>query len=217
MAEELPAFLDFGDPPSVVTVHRTEDAPTRRVASEVPGEPGLWVLILGDLTIFGIFFVTFMVYRRRDSEHFHAASNELLRGVGVTNTVVLLLSSLLVVRAVRCLRGGNPVAARPLLVSALVCAAAFACLKAFEWARLLSTGHAPTQNNFFLMYFVLTGVHLLHVMIGAGLLGYVLRLSRQPGAWDNHRLMIEASAVYWHMVDLLWVVIYALVYLVCVS
>ena len=84
--------------------------------------------------------------------------------------------------------------------------------KAYEWSTEVAQGHAISSNNFFMFYYMLTGVHLLHVLLGLLILGVVRRELRNP---RRCRLfMVEAGATYWHMVDLLWIVLFPLLYLV---
>jgi nitric oxide reductase NorE protein len=103
------------------------------------------------------------------------------------------------------------------LTVALACGVAFVALKTGEYIQEIAAGHTPTSNLFFTFYYVLTGIHLLHVMLGTGLLlVWVISLKRHRPFAPNRRL-VEGIAVYWHMVDLLWVLIFPLVYLVCAA
>ena len=97
---------------------------------------------------------------------------------------------------------------------AIGCAAGFAALKAVEYTSELSSGHTPASGLFFTFYFVLTGLHLLHVVIGSGLLLAWQGMLKRGRSWVQVRGLAEGIASYWHMVDLLWVAIFAIVYLV---
>jgi len=193
----------------------TRDLPTKPAihaaitAKELPGESSMWVMVLGDLLIFAGYFVVFMVYRTMNPEAFLAAQQHLDIDIGVINTVVLLTSSLFVARAVLAARAG-----KHNLAIALVCASGaagivFLILKGYEWAAKVSAGHT-NSDTFFQFYYVITGVHLSHVVLGLIVLGVLVRELRAPGRRRSR--IVESGALYWHMVDLLWVVIFGLLY-----
>lgn len=183
----------------------------------VPAEPGLWVFVLGDMTVFGWFFLVFMWERRHDRAVFADSVNKLYQPIGVVNTLVLLLGSFLVVLALQANRQGRRARCRRFLVGAASCGGAFATLKAVEYSLEISSGHTPGENAFFVFYFALTGIHLLHVLIGTALLFSWSRRVRRGREWIRDRAFAESAAVYWHMVDLLWIVIFTLIYLVSQS
>lgn len=208
----LPDFLWTADEPLVVR------APAERTgavsAGTIPGEVGIWVFVLGDMTIFGLMFLTFMWGGRQDPELFAAGTVSLLQPLGFANTLVLLLSSWLVVLAVHAHRRDlHAVAARE-LAAALVCAILFCAVKAFEYRYEIQSGHRPSSDLYFTYYFVLTGMHLLHVLVGSALLVGWFAKASAGRPWASARRYAECSAVYWHMVDLLWVVIFTLLYVV---
>jgi nitric oxide reductase NorE protein len=179
-----------------------------------PGEPGLWVFILGDMSLFGAFFVVALWQRRAAPAQFEVSAQELMRSTGLINTAVLLLSSYLVVSALWAHRRGGMRRATLSLVGALACGLVFAALKVAEYLHVLGSGRTPATDMFYTFYFVLTGVHLLHVLIGVVLLAAWMGVLRNGRAVTRY---VEGSAVYWHMVDLLWVVIFTLLYLVCAA
>ncbi|WP_439855950.1 cytochrome c oxidase subunit 3 [Pseudomonas yamanorum] len=181
-----------------------------------PGEAGIWVFIFGDMMIFGALFLVFLWDNRQDRAAFSNSAASLFQSIGGINTFILLLSSYLVVLAVNAQRRGNTLLARRLISGALVCALAFACLKAIEYSIEITNGHTPTSSLFFTFYFVLTGLHLLHVLIGVCLLSIWRRKCQHPSSWPADRAFVETCAVYWHMVDLLWIILYTLLYLVCI-
>jgi nitric oxide reductase NorE protein len=213
MSERMPEFLwddEESDSRSVVA----ERGVPRPQTPGLPAETGLWLFVLGDMTVFGWFFLVFMWERRRDEGLFVRSSAALYQPIGVVNTLVLLVSSLLVVLALHAHRVGRRPSAIRYLGGAGLCAVTFAGLKAVEYTLEIQAGHTPTENTFFLFYFALTGIHLVHVLVGALLLGGWWRVARRDNSWSRDRLFVESAAVYWHMVDLLWIVIFTLVYLV---
>ncbi|HWI42536.1 MAG TPA: cytochrome c oxidase subunit 3 [Nocardioides sp.] len=176
----------------------------------LPGDVDMWVMILGDLFFFGCYFVTYMVFRALNLTEFSAAQQHLSVGTGVLNTVVLLTSSLFAALAVIAVREGALAAAQRHLLAAAGCGVVFILVKAYEWHTELSAGHTVSEE-FFGFYFVLTGVHLVHVVFGLICLGVAVRgLRSAERPRPEHT---EQAALFWHMVDLLWVVIFAMLYL----
>jgi nitric oxide reductase NorE protein len=176
----------------------------------LPGDFDMWVLVLGDMFFFGCYFVTYMAFRARSTAAFTSAQQHLNVGIGVANTVLLLTSSMLVARAVTLARRGSPEAARRLIFGAGACGVVFCLLKAYEWHAEISKGFT-VSNEFFSFYFVLTGIHVLHLLLGLLVLAIAARELRNPG---KRRIgVVEQCAIYWHMVDLLWIVIFATLYL----
>ncbi|UXA17250.1 cytochrome c oxidase subunit 3 [Mycobacterium sp. SMC-4] len=183
-------------------------------ARRVPGEAGTWVFLFGDMLVFGAFFVTFLVQRATAPEVFEAARTTLHLGVGVTNTLVLLTSSLFVVLSIAAQRAALPVLAGRAALAAIACGAAFVALKVFEYASLAGAGHGPGENDFYLYYFILTGLHLFHVCLGLGALAFMASQARRSELSPTRTALVESAACFWHLVDLLWIVLFALLYLV---
>lgn len=204
---ELPEFL------SDITPVRSEPVRTTpRGDHQVAVESGLWVFILGDMTLFGAFFAGFAWHAQSDPVLFASSAHELLINIGALNTLVLLTSSLFVVAAVRAMHAGAYQPAARAIASALGCALVFAALKITEYVAEVGAGYTPGTNLFFTYYFVLTGIHLLHVLIGTVLLFATWRslLREVPNVSAR---FVEGAGIYWHMVDLLWVVLFPLLYL----
>lgn len=187
---------------------------TATTVRRTPGESGTWVFLFGDMVVFGVFFVTFMVERAKAPEVFDAARRTLHVGVGVTNTLVLLTSSLFVVIALGAIRSGMKSIASQALTAAIGCGLLFIALKVYEYVALASAGHGPGANNFYLYYFILTGLHLLHVCIGLAVLGLLATQARRSELSDTRLALVEGGACFWHLVDLLWIFLFALLYLV---
>jgi len=187
---------------------------TAPAVRRIPGESGTWVFLLGDMVVFGVFFVTFMVERAKAPEVFDIARTTLHIGVGVTNTLVLLTSSLCVVIAMGAIRAGATATAGKALYGAIACGSAFIGLKVFEYVALASACHGPGANHFYLYYFVLTGLHLLHVLIGMAVLVVLATQTRRTELSATRLALVEGGACFWHLVDLLWILLFALLYLV---
>jgi nitric oxide reductase NorE protein len=180
----------------------------------MPGEEGTWVFLFGDMLVFGVFFATFMYQRAQAPELFDQSRQTLNAGIGLTNTLLLLTSSLLVVTAIGAIRLHRRVAAQLPLIGAIACGLAFVGLKAVEYTAKVHEGHVPTQNAFYLYYFILTGIHLIHVLIGIVILALLLTQARRVELSAQRTALVEGGACFWHLVDLLWIVLFPLLYLV---
>ena len=187
---------------------QTETPPVRR-SGRLPGDGDMWVMVLGDMVIFAGYFIVFLIYRTMNPAEFLAAQQHLNITVGVVNTVFLLTSSWFVARAVLAARAGQHQMATRWVYAGAVGGVAFMVLKGYEWVTKIAAGHTNSEM-FFSFYYVITGVHLLHVLIGLIVLGVLVRELRNPGR--RRPAMVETGAIYWHMVDLLWVIIFALFY-----
>ncbi|MDO3399492.1 cytochrome c oxidase subunit 3 [Mycolicibacterium neoaurum] len=188
-----------------------KDVPRQR---HLPGEEGMWVFIFGDMTVFAMLFGVYLYYRGADTAEFNQSQLLLNQTFGVVNTLVLLTSSLLVVTALRAVRGGALELARRLLYGAMACGVVFIVNKAIEYGEKISMGLVPATNEFFMYFYVMTGLHLLHVVIGLALLWFMVTLTRRPARGERQQRYLEGAACFWHMVDLLWIVIFPLLYLV---
>lgn len=182
----------------------------QRQRNYLPGDSNMWVFVLGDMIIFAAYFIIFMVERTWHHALFLSSQQHLYQSIGLINTLVLLASSWCMARAVREVRSGAHQRALRLVVGAGLCGAAFIVLKIVEWSLEISNGYTLPKNDFFMWYFMLTGVHLFHVLMGLVILGVVWRELKTPHL--RRASMLEAGATYWHMVDLLWIVLFALVY-----
>jgi len=194
-------------------VHET-GADARRPERRMPAEEGVWVFLFGDMTVFAILFGVYLFYRGQDPALFDASQLKLNQTFGVINTLVLLTSSLLVVTAVRAVRENAFQLARILTYAAMACGVIFVANKAIEYGQKITHGIVPGTNQFFMYFYVMTGLHLFHVVIGLALLGFVVKLTRKPALVDREQGYLEGAACFWHMVDLLWIVIFPLLYLV---
>ncbi|GAA5129561.1 cytochrome c oxidase subunit 3 [Haloechinothrix salitolerans] len=184
----------------------------RRQDGHVPSEPWLWLFLLADMTVFGLFFGAYLWEFGSARDAFTADANALYVPLGFVNTLVLLTSSLFVVRAVESHRLGAFARARRYLTGTILGAGSFAVIKLGEYALELAHGHGLTSSDFFMYYFVITGVHLMHVGIGTSVL-VAWHRSLRSGHCAFRTRWVEGVAGYWHMVDLLWLIIFSLLYI----
>jgi nitric oxide reductase NorE protein len=187
-------------------------AASGRADTHLPGEEGVWVFIGGDLVVFAIFFLTYTTYRAADMALYLQSQALLNRSLGLLNTFLLLTGSLFVAQALRQARKGAAVTA-PLLLAAIACGGGFCVVKAFEYGAKISAGITLNTNEFFIFYYMFTGIHLVHVLIGLGVLTYLWNRARTGPLDGAYVRLLEGGGAFWHLVDLLWVVLFALFYL----
>ncbi|QCO19200.1 cytochrome c oxidase subunit 3 family protein (plasmid) [Azospirillum brasilense] len=171
--------------------------------SSLPGNPMMWILILGELAAFGAMFIGFAVARALDPATFDASQGQLDRLLGGVNTMVLVTSGWLVAVAVR--RRGSGRSHRVAMLGAMALGGLFLAIKAVEYGDKIGRGLTLETNSFFQLYYLLTGFHAMHVAAGIVILGIV--------TWWDSLENLETGAAFWHMVDLIWVLLYPIVYL----
>jgi len=174
---------------------------------------GVWVFIGADSVIFAILFLSFMQDRLKHPAVFEASRHTLNMHLGGLDTLILLTSSWSVALAVQAMKRDEIDREPRLLFGGALTGLMFVVSKSFEYFQKFSHGLNPGTNPFFMWYFTLTGIHLLHVIAGTSLLTYLWVRSRR-GTYDHlHKSVPESVASYWHLVDLLWVVLFPLLYL----
>ncbi len=178
----------------------------------IPGETGIWVFILGDMFVFTLFFAVYTFYFRTSTTLYHASQATLNIHYGLANTLLLLTSSYLVVLAVNGFRRGLGRGVAGLFALAFLCGLGFVAIKILEYREKISAGLSPMTNDFYMFYFVLTGIHFAHVLIGMVLLGVLFRAAMRAPARPGDLTLIEIGASYWHMVDILWIVLFGLLF-----
>jgi nitric oxide reductase NorE protein len=206
--------------PGSVTDVRGEAAPASPATAlenpadnHVPGEIGIWLFVAGDLLVFAVFFIVIALGHVEQPQVFAEARTSLDMWVGVLNTLLLLTGSWFVAIGVdKCRTTGKPVSSHYFSL-AILCGVAFAVNKFFEWGGKISAGFTPATNDFYMYFFIFTGIHLLHVIVGIGVLLLVRSVSRRPGLTRRDVTTMESGATFWHLVDLLWIVLFALFYL----
>jgi len=190
----------------------TVSAPAR-VERRVPAEAEFWIFIFGDLAVFTAFFFVWAAAQHSDPALFEAGRATLNQTLGMANTVLLLASSAAVARAIGCLRRCDARGARSGYLGAIVLGGGFLVLKAVEYSGHLRRGAAALNDPFHVDYFVFTGVHALHVLLGLLCLAAVRRRVGAQEEVARPMLAHEAVATYWHMIDVVWIVLVTLIYL----
>jgi nitric oxide reductase NorE protein len=174
---------------------------------------GVWVFIGADSVIFAILFLTFMQDRLKNPALFEVSRHALNMNLGGIDTLILLTSSWSVALAVQAMKRDQIEREPCLLLGGAVTGLMFMVSKSVEYFQKFAHGITPGTNPFYMWYFTLTGIHLLHVVAGTSLLTYLWVRSRR-GTYDHlNRAVPESVASFWHLVDMLWIVLFPLLYL----
>ncbi|UFS72165.1 cytochrome c oxidase subunit 3 [Geomonas sp. RF6] len=185
---------------------------------------GMWLFLFSELLLFGGLFILYAVYLGRYPQHFSSGGKQLDVVIGTINTLILLTSSLLAAMAVSAVQRGERGRALGLLAGTIGCAAIFMVDKYIEWStkighgvypgsRHLETG-PPGESVFFGLYYVTTGLHGIHVLAGAALLGWAALRIKTGAIHADSYVALENGTLYWHLVDLVWIFIFPLYYLI---
>ena len=184
------------------------------LAKRLPGDLAMWFFILAELTVFAILFIGFAVSEQLNPEIFAQGKNKLHQISGLINTLTLITSSYFVALALTKMHQGYGKQAAKLLVVAKLVASIYIGVKIWEYLSLFEQGIDIETNTFFTLYFLITFFHLMHVLLGMVILVFVaLKASRNEYNASNIS-GFESGASYWHMVDLLWIILFPLIYVI---
>jgi len=175
---------------------------------------GVWTFLATEVLLFGALFTAYTVFRMKYPELFRVEHAKLDRVLGAVNTVVLITSSLMVVLGMDAIKRGKARLFEACFGATILLAGVFLCVKVAEYAAKFHHGIYPGTNLFFSIYFMLTGLHGIHVLLGMGVLSYVILLSRRGRLSASYYTPAEMSGLYWHFVDLVWIYLFPLLYLI---
>lgn len=189
------------------------------------GKLGMWLFIFTELLLFGGLFIVYSVYRYLNPEAFQLAGHELDTFIGATNTVILLVSSMTIAMSTSALQQKNKKLAVCLIVITLILALVFLVNKYFEWGLKFEHGIFPGSEHlksdfgqgeilFFGLYFVMTGLHALHIIAGMIIMSVALYKVQKETTNASRPLLLENAGLYWHLVDLIWIFLFPLFYLI---
>jgi cytochrome c oxidase subunit 3 len=187
---------------------------------------GMWLFLATEILLFGGLFVGFGLMQAKFPEAFVQAHHHLDKNLGFLNTVVLLISSFTMVMAVHCAKTNQRRKLIVNLIITLVCAAIFLCVKYFEYEHKFHEGllpgqfyshkgdTVPNQFVFFSFYFMMTGLHGIHILGGMAAIGWVLKRSLKGDFNSTYYTPVDLVGLYWHLVDLIWIYLFPLLYLI---
>ena len=186
---------------------------------------GMWVFLVTEVLMFGGLFAAFILFKSFDTKVFIMAHEHLNKVQGGTNTIVLLTSSLTMALAVRSSALGKRAATTNYLIATIGCAFVFLVVKYFEYSHKIHDGLLPgdffanpelprSAHVFFSLYFMMTGLHGIHVVIGIGLISWVLWRNVRGDFSPEYYTAVDIVGLYWHLVDLIWIYLFPLLYLI---
>lgn len=191
-----------------------DNAETLSDHQAAPGELGIWVFVLGDMVLFALLFGSYAYDYGKDQALFQRGQETLNALFGVTNTMLLLTGSLFVVLALHLARRGSMHKVPHLLGLAIFTGVAFFANKILEYSEKIGQGHTINSDIFFIYYYTLTGIHLLHVTVGIGVIAFIRQRIQREGYSLKNIQNLENGGAIWHMVDLLWIALFPLLYLI---
>jgi len=177
-----------------------------------PGDFAIWIFIYAELLVFGIFFLSYAFARSQNVELFNESQLTLSRISGAINTLILITSSYFVVRAVTAIQENKSLLCARWLLAAVVLASTFIGIKIYEFIDKYSEGISLSTNTFYMFYLSMTFFHFLHVIMGMVILIAVMLKAKQGGYSGEEYTGVETAGSYWHMVDLVWIILFPLVY-----
>lgn len=219
-----PAFEETRRGHSPALHHQFEDLAQQHEADEM----GMWLFLATEVLFFGGLFLGYSLYRLQDEEAFAAASHHMDLWLGTANTAVLLCSSLTMALAVHAAQSSQRKLLEGMLGATMTLGVVFLCIKSYEYyhkyvehlAPLFSLpfdydGPAPEHAQmFFGLYFVMTGIHALHMIVGLGVMSWLLWNARRGGLLGDFSAPVQITGLYWHFVDIVWVFLFPFLYLI---
>jgi len=185
---------------------------------------GMWLFLFTEILLFGGMFLVYSVYRQVNSSEFHAAGMEMSIPLGAVNTVILLTSSLTMALAISAIKKNAKTQSILFQAATFVLGFAFLVNKYFEWAGHIRHGLYPNSPEllamshgkilFFGLYYVMTGIHGLHVLIGMAVIAFMLVLTIRNSLSGSDYIKLENAGLFWHLVDVIWIYLFPLFYLI---
>jgi cytochrome c oxidase subunit 3 len=185
---------------------------------------GMWFFLFTEILLFGGMFLLYSVYREKFAADFHAAGMEMNVALGAANTLILLTSSLTMVLAISAIKQGQRTRSLLLQTATIVLGLVFLVNKYFEWMEHIHRGFYPDSTGllamgqgkilFFGLYYVMTGIHGLHVLIGIGVIGFMIVLTKRNTLSGTDYIKLENAGLFWHLVDVIWIYLFPLFYLI---
>lgn len=180
----------------------------------LPGDLAIWFFIMAELLVFGVFFIVYVFVRSNNLELFNTYQLELHRIAGAINTFALITSSYFVALSVHAIKQNNVQRTANMLLLAMAMGLVFVVVKIWEYSHVFGAGIHLSTNTFYTFYISLTFFHFMHVLMGMVILGSLYYFVRQGKYSAAEHLGMETGASYWHMVDIVWIVLFPLVYVI---
>lgn len=199
-------------------------ADVRGDADATGGKLGMWLFIFSEIMLFGVLFLLYSVYRSKYAADFHSAAQTMDTTIGTINTAILLTSSLCAALSIHAVHEGQKKLAELFLSITIVLGISFLIIKSFEWLAHIHNGFYPGspallklgrgEIMFFGLYYIMTGLHGIHVFIGVMVLSIMLVLIHTGKINKANFTAFENAGLYWHLVDIIWIFLFPLFYLI---
>lgn len=190
----------------------TASSNERLANNKIPGSMAVWIFIYAELFEFGLFFIGFLMAKIYYPHEFYQGPSQLSTTTGLLNTLVLLTSSFFVVRAMKAIKRGEQKQTVMWLFFTILAGLTYCAIKTWEYNLNDSIGVTPRTNYYFASYYYITFNHLLHVLIGTFTIAFVAILTALGFYTKDNHEGLESAASYWHMIDLVWILIFPLIY-----
>ncbi len=186
----------------------------KTLEKRLPGDLAMWFFILAELTVFAILFIGFAVSEQLNSAIFIEGKAKLHQMLGLINTLTLITSSFFVALALNAMHAGDGKKSAKLLVVAKLVACVYIAVKVWEYMSLFEQNIDIETNTFFTLYFMITFFHLMHILLGMVILTFIAVKANKNEYNASNITGFEAGASYWHMVDMLWIILFPLIYVI---
>ncbi len=190
----------------------------------VSAKLGMWLFLFTEILLFGGMFLVYSEYRQVNTAEFHEAGMEMNVTIGAVNTLILLTSSLTMALSISALKNNAKMRSAFFQAITIVLGIAFLVNKYFEWSDHIRHGFYPDSPKllamshgkilFFGLYYVMTGIHALHVLIGISVIGFILILTLRNIVSGENYVKLENAGLFWHIVDIIWIYLFPLFYLI---
>jgi cytochrome c oxidase subunit III len=195
-----------------------------KYSDDLTSKTGMWLFLFTEMLLFGGLFIVYSVYRYINAEAFHQAAHELNVFVGSVNTIILLISSSTIAMSITAIQKHNKKFALTLLGITFLLGIVFLINKYFEWGHHIREGIYPGSYDlslrghgdvvFYGLYYMMTGLHALHIIVGLGFMGVITVMIMKNKIDSENYVLHENCGLYWHLVDLIWIFLFPLFYLI---
>lgn len=196
------------------TAHHPHEHELDPVVEYSSSKLAMWLFLGTEILLFGGLFAAYSIFRAKFPEIYLESHKLLDLKLGTINTLVLIFSSFTMALGVSSAQKGENKKLQILLAITIICGLIFGINKYFEYSHKFHDGIFPSTNIFFGVYFLMTGLHMLHVLVGLCILGTILVLAHKGKFTKEYNTPVEVSGLYWHLVDLIWIYLFPLLYLI---
>jgi cytochrome c oxidase subunit 3 len=207
-----------------MTMNEITTTPEHPHRDYIGAKLGMWLFLFTEILLFGGLFLVYAAYREMNANEFHTAGREMSVTIGAVNTIILLTSSLTMALSISAIKNGAKTRSLLLQIATIILGMVFLVNKYVEWTDHISHGLYPGSPEllnmghgkilFFGLYYVMTGIHGLHVLIGMAIIGFIAVLTARGSVTREDYIKLENAGLFWHLVDIIWIYLFPLFYLI---